>query len=133
MAAQMLFEGKKLDYELLGKVYDPYDRIPEAKAKRVFRRKTVQDMLTEEILSLMKECGIDAKKVIEEEQELLNDCKQAKDNNNRLKVIERWGKRVQIDEPPKQLTTTTESISFTEMLNTGDKKKLELKREVEDD
>ena len=51
-------EGRKPDWERLGKVMNPHAKIPEASAKYLFKYRKVQDMLKQETQKIFEEQGL---------------------------------------------------------------------------
>jgi len=135
MYAKMKMSGE-VDYHQLGLVFNPKEKLPEVKAKKLVKQKVIQEMATEEIMKLMEEKGITKDSVIDLEKEILEACKDENgkiaDRNNALKISDKWSKRTDLDTEHKQITTT-EQVDFTQILSEGENKetkKVSAKKEV---
>ena len=86
--------------------YDRTEKQPGYKLKKLLKSKTVQNMITEELLNIYKSKGIDADRVIDEEIELLQVAKANDDRRITLDVLKNW--RESLDLKPLKSTTTTQ-------------------------
>jgi hypothetical protein len=126
--ARMLLNGK-VDFEQLGKVYRPDDQIPAAKAKRVLRSKTIQNMVTEEIIKLYESNGITVDSVVKEEKNILNSAKEANNLRIQLDVVNNWRDSLDI-KPAKQQQITTTTVDYVKLLDKKDNRQIEASRTV---
>ena len=121
--ANMLLNGT-IDWNKLGKVYNSKEQIPELKAKRLLRNKDVQNMVTDEILRIYNDNGITPDFILKKRLEVLNKAmdQEKPDLSNANKVLESFENKLIDNKEIK--TTQTEVISFTNMLETGEKVKI---------
>lgn len=63
--AAMILAGKKPDWKVLGAIYRPNQRIPEATVRRLFRREEIKTMVTEEMKNLLQSKGITKDSVLD--------------------------------------------------------------------
>ena len=115
--ARMKLNGG-IDYRKLCNVYGDYkEQLPEVKVKRLLRSETVQDMVESEILALYELENITAKSVISEENVIFKQAKESKDNNNAIKILQTWGKRIGLDpQQVKQSITLTAKTDYRALL-----------------
>ena len=131
-AAMMRFSGLEYDYNKLGRLYDPKNRDPEAKARKLMRLSVnnvrVTDMINAEIARLYKEHGVDAEQVIKDENQLLEDCKDENgkfvDRTTARHIIFERRKTFQFDAVPSN-QLPGEEISYTAYLDGTEQKQLE--------
>ena len=124
--ARMLLNGK-VDFEQLGKVYRPDDQIPAAKAKRVLRSKTIQNMVTEEIIKLYESNGITIDSVVKEEVNILNAAKEANNLRIQLDVVNNWRDSLDL-KPAKQVNNTVTTTDYIRLIDKNSNKQIEAKQ-----
>lgn len=84
VAAMMTLTGT-LDYEKLGQIYRPDQRIPAATVKRFLKQRETQAMIREEIATQLVESGLTDKYVLDTIKEAVALAKVNKDPGNMLK------------------------------------------------
>jgi histone H3/H4 len=120
--AQQLIEGH-VDYEMLGKLYRPDQRIPEATVKRLFRQERIQNMVKEEIRKELGEVGLDAKYVLKTMKKAIEIAESKDDAGNMLRGAADLSELLDL-KPEKQ----TSSIQWS---MTGDKALTQLDASME--
>lgn len=133
--AKMMLSGNGIDYHKLGLVFNPSEKIPEAKAKILVKKKVIQDMIDDELDKILVSQGIDKSKAVTVKMQILDDCK---DDNGKFvdrqvayKISQDLEKWTGIDN--KKQITTTEQVDFIQMAKEGDSKetkKVTAKREI---
>jgi len=98
----------RIDYKTLINVYDRNEPFPEIKVKKLIRQRTIQDMLTEEILKLYEDNQITPDKVIKDEVLLRDLAVDKKDLTNFNKVLDKWRDSLQMLPIKNQITETYE-------------------------
>ena len=115
MYARMLLSGK-VDWVKLGRVFQPHQKMPDIKARRIVRQRMVQDMVQEELLKLYEKEGVTPENVIASEKELLMECKEKKDLTNWNKLLDKWRESIDL-KPVKQHQITTTETNYLELLD----------------
>jgi len=119
--ANMLLNGD-IDWIKLGNVYNTKEKLPDVKAKKLVKQGIVQEMVTDEILKIYNDNGITPDFILKERLNVLNAAKEKGDLSNANKVLESFENKLIDNKEVK--TTQTEVISFTNMLETGEKVKI---------
>ncbi len=123
------FDYKKLQ-NVYNKAYDP--NYAEFNIKKIIRQRSVQEILNSSVIEVYRKQNITQASVVKEEKQLLKATKADNDNTNRLKILQTWGKRIELD--PKQTTTKqSDSYEFTKHLPDGSKQQLKAKQTKEID
>ena len=130
--ANMVLNGD-IDARKAINVYDRTEQKPEWKLKRLLRSQTVQDMITNEVIELYEKNRITPEYVIKQEKALLKATKADDDHTNRFKILQTWGRRMELD-PKTTVNKQTEEYHFSRHLPSGEKQQLKAKqmKEIEE-
>ena len=118
--AKMLMAGK-IDWEFLGRIYDPTDERPDLKAKKIIRRQNIQLMVREEIAKELERRNINPGFVLDNLLLILESCKKdvdgdidVFDRNNALKVTQELGSFMDLKPNTRQITQI-EEMNYNEI------------------
>jgi len=126
----MSLEGK-IDYRKLGLIYRPDQKIPEATAKRYLKYQEVQDMINEELQKALTTNNITYDSLIKERKSLLDDTKDNKEYNVRLKTIEGFEDML-LMRGQKEVKMLTESVNYKQLLDDGTENELTATKKVKE-
>ena len=129
-----IIQGNKPDWEMIGKIYRPDQKIPEATARRLFKKKRIVDMVEKKLKEILIDKGITQEQVVDLQLEALDIARSKGDISNFLKVTDSFMDLLQM-KPGKVVTTDTVELDFsskiTEQIEAEDKK-LKLERKIEE-
>ena len=129
-----IIRGNKPDWDLIGRVYRPDEKIPAATARRLFKKQRIVDMVEKKLTEILTDKGITQEQVVDLQLEALNIARDKGDISNFLKVTDSFMDLLQM-KPGKVVTTDTVELDFsskiTEQIEKEDKK-MKLERKVEE-
>ena len=67
-----IIQGNKPDWEMIGKIYRPDQKIPEATARRLFKKKRIVDMVEKKLKEILIDKGITQEQVVDLQLEALD-------------------------------------------------------------
>ena len=125
--------GKGVDYSVLGKIYRPDDKIPEATVRRLFKQEEIKTMVDKKLQDILVEKGVTKDMVIDITLEGINIARTKMDANNMFKGADSLADYLEM-KPSKKFVTETLELDMTstivDQIETEEKKiKLEQKRE----
>ena len=125
--------GKGVDYSILGKIYRPDDKIPEATVRRLFKQEEIKTMVDKKLQDILVEKGVTKDMVIDITLEGINIARTKMDANNMFKGADSLADYLEM-KPSKKFVTETLELDMTstivDQIETEEKKiKLEQKRE----
>ena len=125
--------GKGVDYSILGKIYRPDDKIPEATVRRLFKQEEIKTMVDKKLQDILVEKGETKDMVIEITLECIDIARTKMDANNMFKGADSLADYLEM-KPSKKFVTETLELDMTstivDQIETEEKKiKLEQKRE----
>ena len=115
--AQMLISGK-FDWGALIRTYNRTEQMPEVRAKRVLRRKHIQEMVQEELYKIVSKF-IDQDEVISKRLEVLNAAIEKGDLSNANKALDSFDEKLDL-KPVKQHQIQTTETNWIELLHKKD-------------
>jgi hypothetical protein len=118
---QMCIDGK-IDWDVLGKLYRPNQKIPVATFKRLLKLKETKAMINEEFDRQLKLNGINIEKVLKEEKEILERTKEKGDYTNSIRILAAWRKSLGMDDTQTKQVEVGET-NWIELLHKHDKDK----------
>ena len=125
--------GKGVDYSILGKIYRPDDKIPEATVRRLFKQEEIKTMVDKKLQDILVEKGVTKDMVIDITLEGIDIARTKMDANNMFKGADSLADYLEM-KPTKKFVTETLELDMTstiaDQIETEEKKiKLEQKRE----
>ena len=129
-----IINGNKPDWDLIGKVYRPDQKIPAATARRLFKKQRIIDMVEKKLKDILFKRGINREHVVDLQLEALDIARSKGDISNFLKVTDNFMDLLQM-KPGKVITTDTVELDFSSKINEQieeEDKKLKLERKVEE-
>ena len=125
--------GKGVDYSVLGKIYRPDDKIPEATVRRLFKQEEIKTMVDKKLQDILVEKGVTKDMVIDITLEGIDIARTKMDANNMFKGADSLADYLEM-KPTKKFVTETLELDMTstiaDQIETEEKKiKLEQKRE----
>lgn len=112
-------------YNMLGKLYRPDQKIPAASVKRLLKQEKTKSMVKEELARIMSENGLTVDAVIKTHQKIIHDAMDA----GQLSVAEKANGRFMdmLDMKPDKTTTQVEAqITWDHLLDEGDDAEYEI-------
>jgi hypothetical protein len=129
-----IIQGNKPDWEMIGRIYRPDQKIPEATVRRLFKKQRIVDMVEKKLKEILIDRGITQENVVDLQLEALDLARNKGDVSNFLKVTDSFMDLLQM-KPGKVITTDTVELDFsskiTEQIEEEDKK-MKLERKVEE-
>lgn len=129
-----IIQGNKPDWDMIGKIYRPDQKIPAATARRLFKKQRIVEMVEKKLKEILIDKGITQEQVVDLQLEALDIARSKGDISNFLKVTDSFMDLLQM-KPGKVVTTDTVELDFsskiTEQIEAEDKK-LKLERKVEE-
>ena len=110
-----IFAGKKVDWNEIGTIYRPDEKIPAATAKRLFKEKVVKNMIEEKMKEVLSEKGIDRGFVLDTIKKAINIAEEKEDPSNMLRATENLVDMLEM-KPNKKITTDTLQIDMTNQI-----------------
>lgn len=110
-----IFSGKKVDWNEIGTIYRPDEKIPAATAKRLFKEKVVKNMIEEKMKEVLSEKGIDRGFVLDTIKKAINIAEEKEDPSNMLRATENLVEMLEM-KPNKKITTDTLQIDMTNQI-----------------
>tara|TARA_R110002074_G_scaffold107607_1_gene232518 strand:+ start:277 stop:1035 length:759 start_codon:yes stop_codon:yes gene_type:complete len=128
-----LLGNKGIDYNVLGNIYRPDDKIPAATVRRLFKQEEIKAMVDKKLKDILVEKGVTKDMVIDITLEGINIARTKMDANNMFKGADSLAEYLEM-KPNKKIITETMEIDVTstiaDQIETEEKKlKLEQKRE----
>jgi len=110
--AEMMLNGDRINWELLGKIYRKDQERPDLTAKRLFKQERIQKMLDDEIQKALKDRNISQGDVLDMIIDGIDIAKENKDASNMLRGAEQFV-RIMDMLPKKSMQTDTVQIDMT--------------------
>ena len=128
-----LVGGDKVDYDLIGKIYRPDEKIPAATARRLLKQEEIKTMVDKKLKEILAEKGVNKDMVIDGYLESINVARVKQDPNNMMKGFDYLADYLGM-KPDRRIITETMELDMTstiaDQIETEEKKvKLEQKRE----
>lgn len=129
-----ILNGEKPDWDLIGRVYRPDQKIPAATARRLFKKQRIVDMVEKKLKEILLNKGINKEHVVDLQLEGLEMARSKGDISNFLKVTDSFMDLLQM-KPGKVITTDSVELDFsskiTDQIEKEDKK-MKLERKIEE-
>ena len=129
-----IIQGNKPDWETIGRIYRPDQKIPQATVRRLFKKQRIVDMVEKKLKDILFGKGINQEQVVDLQLEALDLARNKGDVSNFLRVADNFMDLLQM-KPGKVVTTDTVELDFsskiTEQIEAEDKK-MKLERKVEE-
>jgi hypothetical protein len=129
-----IIQGNKPDWDMIGRIYRPDQKIPAATARRLFKKQRIVEMVEKKLKEILIDKGITQEQVVDLQLEALEIARNKGDISNFLKVTDSFMDLLQM-KPGKVVTTDTVELDFsskiTEQIEAEDKK-LKLERKIEE-
>jgi hypothetical protein len=110
--AEMMLNGGKIDWGVLGSVYRNDQQRPDLTAKRLFKQERIQKMLDDEIQKALSERNISQGEVLDMIISGIDIARENKDASNVLRGAEQFVKILDML-PKKSIQTDTVQIDMT--------------------
>ena len=107
--------GKQVDWEKLGTIYRPDQKIPRATVKRLFKQEVIKDMVEEKLKEIMNSKGIDKGFVLDTILKAIAIAEEKQDVSNMLRAAENFVDMLEM-KPNKKITTDTLEIDMTNQI-----------------
>ena len=133
----MAIAGRGIDWDVLGNLYRPDQKIPAATVRRFFKSKETQKMVDNKLSEILTEKGFTKEAIIDLHNEALEMSRNKGDVSNFLRTTENIMDLLQMKPGTKTLTESVEvglSTKITDLIAQEDKRvKIEQTREIEGD
>jgi hypothetical protein len=129
-----IIQGKKPDWEMIGKIYRPDQDCPQATVRRLFKKERIVDMVEKKLKEILIDKGITQEQVLDLQLEALTIARDKGDVSNFLRVADNFMDLLQM-KPGKVVTTDTVEIDYSSKISDqieAEDKKLKLERKVEE-
>ena len=110
-----VFAGKKVDWNELGTIYRPDEKVPAATAKRLFKEKVVKRMVEEKMKEVLASKGINRGFVLDVIRKSIDIAENKEDVANMLRAAENLVDILEM-KPNKKVTTDTLQIDMTNQI-----------------
>ena len=120
--ARMLVTGK-IEWEKLGQMYRPDQKIPVATFRRLLKQEETQRMVSEELEKLLSDEGINAQYSIKNRKIALEMAKEKGDLTNLNRALDSFDEKLDLKPNEKKFRQTTE-VSYIDLLEQGERKEL---------
>jgi len=130
-----IVEGKKVDWNQVGKIYRPDEQNPSATVKRLFKQKVISNMVEEKLKEILSSRGVDKGYVLDTILKAISIAEDKQDVSNMLRGVENFVDMLEM-KPNKKVTTDTLQIDMTNQIMDKietEEKKLVATRKVESD
>ena len=107
--------GNKVDWDKLGTIYRPDQKIPRATVKRLFKQEVIKDMVEEKLMEIMNSKGIDKSFVLDTILKAIAIAEEKQDVSNMLRAAENFVDMLEM-KPNKKITTDTLEIDMTNQI-----------------
>lgn len=107
--------GKKPDWEQIGKIYRPDQKNPPATVRRLFKQRVIKNMIEEKLKEVLIAKGIDKGFVLDTMLEAIEIAKEKQDVSNILRAAENFVDLLEM-KPNKKITTDTLQIDMTNQI-----------------
>ena len=131
---EQLLSDTGVNWDIIGNIYRPEQKIPAATVRRLFKQQEVRDVVEEKLKAILSEKGITQEKVLELYEKGLIMAETKIDIGNYLKIIDTYADFLEM-KPGKKITT--ESVEFGISSSIADQiaseeKKLKLEQKTEE-
>lgn len=129
-----IVKGEKPDWEMIGKIYRPDQKCPEATVRRLFKKQRIVDMVEKKLKEILIDKGISQELALDLQIEAIDMARKKGDISNLLKVSETFMDLLNM-KPGKVVTTDTMEIDMSNTIIDAiekEDKKLKLERKVEE-
>ena len=114
-----------VNWDIIGNIYRPEQKIPAATVRRLFKQQEVREVIDEKIKEILSKKGITQEKVLDLYEKGLVMAETKIDIGNYLKIIDTYADFLEM-KPGKKITT--ESIEFGDSSSIADRIALEEKK-----
>tara|TARA_Y100001938_G_scaffold55276_1_gene77100 strand:- start:8192 stop:8986 length:795 start_codon:yes stop_codon:yes gene_type:complete len=131
---EQLLSSKAIDWTVIGNIYRPEQRIPEATVRRLFKQQEVKEVIEEKLKKVLQEKGITQDMVLDLHLEAINVARDKKDPSNMLRATENLMDLLEMKPGKKVITESVEfglSSNITEQIE-SEEKKLKLSQKTEE-
>ena len=123
-----------VNWDIIGNIYRPEQKIPAATVRRLFKQQEVRDVVEEKLKEILSEKGITQERVLELYERGLLMAETKIDIGNYIKIIDTYADLLEM-KPGKKITT--ESVEFGISSSIADQiaseeKKLKLEQKTEE-
>ena len=110
-----IVEGKKVDWNQVGKIYRPDEQNPSATVKRLFKQKVISNMVEEKLKEILSSRGVDKGYVLDNILKAISIAEDKQDVSNMLRGVENFVDMLEM-KPNKKVTTDTLQIDMTNQI-----------------
>ena len=131
---EQLLSDTGVNWDIIGNIYRPEQKIPAATVRRLFKQQEVRDVVEEKLKGILSEIGITQEKVLDLYEKGLLMAETKIDIGNYIKIIDTYADLLEM-KPGKKITT--ESVEFGISSSIADQiaseeKKLKLEQKTEE-
>ena len=131
---EQLLSDTGVNWDIIGNIYRPEQKIPAATVRRLFKQQEVRDVVEEKLKGILSEKGITQEKVLDLYEKGLLMAETKIDIGNYIKIIDTYADLLEM-KPGKKITT--ESVEFGISSSIADQiaseeKKLKLEQKTEE-
>ena len=131
---EQLLNQTGINWDIIGNIYRPEQKIPAATVRRLFKQQEVRDVVEEKLKAILSEKGITQERVLELYERGLLMAETKIDIGNYIKIIDTYADLLEM-KPGKKITT--ESVEFGISSSIADQiaseeKKLKLEQKTEE-
>ena len=119
--ATMLLNGK-VDYKVLGNLYRPDQKIPEATVKRFLKQSKVKHMVDKELEIALTSQGITKDYLIEKRKYVIDKSLDNDKLETMLKALSGFETMLGMDKQNKETSTVTQQLDYKQMIEIEGKK-----------
>ena len=111
-----MMQKGEVDFNILGNIYRPTEKIPEASVKRLFRQKETQNMINEELQKALIGNNVTMDYLIEQRRDLIDKSKDNKRLDITLKAIEGFEDMYNMRSQNRVSNTITETVNYKQLI-----------------
>ena len=104
----MMLSNKPIDYAILGDIYRPDQKIPEATARRLFKMEKIKQLVEQKTREVLAEKGITKESVIQMIVDAIEVARHKQDAGNMLKGADNLADYLEMKPAKKTITDTLE-------------------------
>ena len=129
-----LLSSSGVDWAIIGNIYRPDQKVPQATVRRLFKMEKVQKMVDKKLKDVLQEKAITKEYVIDLHKEAIEMAKDKKDVSGLLRATENFMDLLDM-KPGKKIVTDTLEIGMTSIQDqiATEEKKLTLQQKKEED
>ena len=131
---EQLLSSKQIDWTVIGNIYRPEQKTPEATVRRLFKQQEVKEVIEEKLKKTLLDKGITQDMVLDLHLEAIDVARKKKDPSNMLRATENLMDLLEM-KPGKKVITESMDFSLTSSIQDqieSEEKRVKLEQKIEE-